>query len=138
MYKNAVSLLKADPSTFLSVGVLVGFKTYISKQKLIPERLNVYSIKWIPYMMFKNAAGTYSMTRLVQKELGETHPITALTYEGLSKYYYEMEDFQNAFIYIVKTINIRMTIFPSNYSGLIDAKKRLREIKEKMNIEKVK
>jgi hypothetical protein len=64
--------------------------------------------------------------------LGEEHPSTATPYNNLAVFYYGQGDFERAYKFMKKAIDVRLKVLPHNHPDLIDSKEGLKMIEEKL------
>jgi hypothetical protein len=64
--------------------------------------------------------------------LGEEHPDTATSYNNLAVFYYGQGDFERAYGFIKKAVDVRSKVLPSNHPYLIGSKKWLKIIEGRL------
>jgi len=68
--------------------------------------------------------------------LGETHLSTAITYNSLAELYELLKNYNKAKQFYTKALKIREKILPPKHPSLIDLKKKLEIVKQKLKKEK--
>ena len=68
-----------------------------------------------------------------EKILGNNHPDTAISYNSLAVFYYGQGDYKKAYIYMKVTVEVRSKVFSETDLDLINSKKDLEIIEEKID-----
>jgi tetratricopeptide (TPR) repeat protein len=64
--------------------------------------------------------------------LGEEHPSTAGSYNNLAVFYYGQGDFERAYRFMKKAVDVHSKVLPSNHPSLINAKEGLEMIEGRL------
>jgi hypothetical protein len=64
--------------------------------------------------------------------LGEEHPSTATSYNNLALFYYGQGDFERAYGFMKKAVDVWSKVLPSNHPHLISSKKNLKIIEGRL------
>jgi hypothetical protein len=65
--------------------------------------------------------------------LGEEHPSTAGSYNNLAVFYYGQGEFERAYGFMEKAVDVRSKVLPSNHPHLISSKKGLEMIEGRLH-----
>jgi tetratricopeptide (TPR) repeat protein len=70
--------------------------------------------------------------KISEKVLGEEHPSTATSYNNLGFFYYGQGDFERAYGFMKKAVDVRSKVLPSNHPHLIGSKEGLKIIEGRL------
>jgi tetratricopeptide (TPR) repeat protein len=70
--------------------------------------------------------------KISEKVLGEEHPDTATSYNNLAVFYYGQGDFERAYGFMKKAVDVWSKVLPSNHPNLINAKEGLKIIEGRL------
>ena len=68
--------------------------------------------------------------KISEKVLGEEHPSTATSYNNLAFFYYGQGDYNRAYNYMKRAVEVRSKVLPFNHSDLINSKVGLEILKK--------
>lgn len=138
--RSAAEILKKDPRVFMAVRGLSELETSMTNRSVIPPQFDASTYRGVLYMLFPNAAGTYSITRAKQKPLESTPElhekysriVTELIYDFITTKTYSktIEELQlniNKYVY-----NSRRTRVSAYEEGLTQLEKDSRDIKKSL------